>query len=91
MVLPDDQQALIDAIGINTFIDQVLIKSEINGIETERDIERFFELLAAFGLEFGMTEETSWVQDILEDSSLDGELKVDKIYTELSRKAPVED
>lgn len=65
--------------GLNARIEHAIEEAGRFGIESERDVARFFDLYFVWGEGFVDAERTSWARDILEDETLDGPLKVHQL------------
>ncbi len=88
--LPDETREKVDTYGRTAFVDEVLNRADMHAIDLEKDIESLFELMAVYGPDFGLNEETAWAKDILYDDDLDGELKMQHIQMFLDQNAPEE-
>ena len=87
-LLLDDEKKVINDYGDEAFVDTVLQSANDYNIEYEKDIDIWFDLLAVNGVDFGRDEDTRWAGKILDNESLDGELKIESILAELESSAP---
>jgi hypothetical protein len=65
--------------GLNARVQLAIDRAAQFGIEAERDVARFLDLLFVWGDDFAESEPTAWARDILEDETLDSPLKVHQL------------
>ena len=56
------------------------------GIETEREVARFLDLMFVWGDDFPELKRTAWAKDVLEDDTLDAPLKVHQLSYRTKRE-----
>lgn len=74
-----DECAALGAEGVEARIQRALDDCAEHGITIERDVARYVDLLFVWGDDFAISRKTPWARGILEDSTLDGPLKVHQL------------
>lgn len=75
-----DAVGLLQESQLAELISNTVAKLKNIDIERECDVERYLYLMCHFGVDIDTHERFRWIQEILFDTSLSGELRMDMLY-----------
>lgn len=81
-----ERLARVDDHNLSRFIESTIVRLRTIGIDRECDVERYLYLMCEFGSDIDTSPRFRWVQDLLFDQSLSGELRMDMLYQYAQRR-----
>lgn len=75
-----DAVGLLQEPQLEELISNIIVKLKKIGIDRECDVERYLYLMCHFGVDIDTDERFRWIQEILFDTSVSGELRMDILY-----------
>lgn len=74
--------------GTRKLILEGIAKAEGYGIQAERNVALFIDLMVAIGPDFDLNREFSWMQPILCHPERHENIRLNMIYSQMKQKAP---
>lgn len=81
-----DKLSSVNDQDLGDLINSGIMKSELYGFSTERNIALFIDLLVGVSEDFETAEQTRWIRSILDEKQFSEDVRIELIYKELPRR-----